>query len=294
MNIERFYEENAHRRDSEELEFGMDWSDDAGNLFQLSWVEQTGELYVMTEFEFPRVEVLGVAATRSDVEQLLAGWPEAMREPGSLAWVRDRVAGRTHAPPGTSSSKQPHELDGAFEFTEPLDPKYQTKLTVVMACATGALAALMQLFLPRPDPVAAFIGCGLGMALMMRFTPMGRDSSEALQRSRAMTRDIGRAGRREVHRAVREGRAVTDPRFARYAVRNADLLRGFLSRGWVAASSIAVLWLVALGFAEGRIVYGLIGLAFIAIFPIHHWATRAKRLARVEAALAANRRLLDS
>jgi hypothetical protein len=37
------------------------------------------------------VEVLGMVATRVEVEHLLSGWGNAMIEPGSLAWVRDRL-----------------------------------------------------------------------------------------------------------------------------------------------------------------------------------------------------------
>ena len=42
------------------------------------------------------VEVLGEVKTRAVLDQALAGWETAMADPGSLAWVRVRIA---EAPP---------------------------------------------------------------------------------------------------------------------------------------------------------------------------------------------------
>src|SRR5262245_28552871 len=100
MNIEQFYDENPVRRDSEEIEFGLDWSDEAGNLYELAWIAETGELYAMTETDATTVHLLAVIPTRPRVERVLAGWSRAMDQPDSLAWVRDRVTGRTQ--PGRS------------------------------------------------------------------------------------------------------------------------------------------------------------------------------------------------
>ena len=55
MDIETFYEENEVRRQSAEFEFGDEWSDDTGVYYELSWVEATGELYLMAE---PDAELL--------------------------------------------------------------------------------------------------------------------------------------------------------------------------------------------------------------------------------------------
>jgi hypothetical protein len=111
MDIEEFYDANPVRRSSEELEFGRDWSDAEGNRGEISWVRDTGELYVMVapvepivtdpvgdEFVQPlltddvRVEVLRVIPTRERVDELLAGWGAAMGQPRSLDWVKDRLA----------------------------------------------------------------------------------------------------------------------------------------------------------------------------------------------------------
>ena len=53
MDIEQFYDEDPRRRSSEETEFGRDWSDGSGVRSELSWVADTGELYVMKEPDAP-------------------------------------------------------------------------------------------------------------------------------------------------------------------------------------------------------------------------------------------------
>jgi hypothetical protein len=113
MDIEEFYDANPVRRSSEEVEFGRDWSDAHGNRGEISWVKDTGELYVMIapvepimtdpvgdEFVQPLpteavgVEVLQVVPTRERVEKLLTGWETAMSQQRSLDWVRDRLGDR--------------------------------------------------------------------------------------------------------------------------------------------------------------------------------------------------------
>ena len=49
MNIEDFYSADERRRQSAEIELGTNWYDAAGNRYELSWVEDTGELYAMLE-----------------------------------------------------------------------------------------------------------------------------------------------------------------------------------------------------------------------------------------------------
>jgi hypothetical protein len=45
--------------------------------------------------ELVTVEILGTVPAREDVDQLLAGWEDAMgKGPNSIQWVRDRVAAR--------------------------------------------------------------------------------------------------------------------------------------------------------------------------------------------------------
>ena len=110
MNIEDFYAEDERRRASTEIEFGRDWRDHNEVRYELSWVEDTGELYLMREpsttvYEDPLgdfqvnpenlddlvVSVLGVVTSHERVEEILAGWPDAMAEPQGIEWMADRL-----------------------------------------------------------------------------------------------------------------------------------------------------------------------------------------------------------
>lgn len=110
MDIEQFYDEDPARRASAEVEYGRDWHDAAGNRYELSWVADTGELYVMGE---PRelgtvdpfgdwfanrmsphsisVRVLTRIPARESLEEALDGWQQAMVEPDSTAWLVHRL-----------------------------------------------------------------------------------------------------------------------------------------------------------------------------------------------------------
>src|SRR5262249_12355461 len=99
MDIEEFYDQDERRRASEEVEFGAEWSE-GGLPFEVCWIVDTGELYVMAEpfsrheisTESVTVEILGVIRERDPINSLLAGWRDEMAKPNSLAWVRAQVA----------------------------------------------------------------------------------------------------------------------------------------------------------------------------------------------------------
>jgi hypothetical protein len=111
MDIEQFYSADERRRRSVEVEFGNNWFDAKGNRYELSWVEDTGELYAMLELTpeadtwtpFGDIEVedasvdslvvtvLGTIATRDEVEQLLDGWAGHMVETDGVHWVAERL-----------------------------------------------------------------------------------------------------------------------------------------------------------------------------------------------------------
>ena len=113
MDIEEFYAADERRRRSDEVEFGTDWADTAGARYELSWVADTGELYVMREplvkmMEDPfgdvfdasvptdalSVAVVGWMPELAGVEDVLAGWQEAMAAPNGIGWLADRLRQR--------------------------------------------------------------------------------------------------------------------------------------------------------------------------------------------------------
>jgi hypothetical protein len=116
VDIEEFYDADPRRRSSAEIEFGAEWRDLHGVRFEVSWVEDTGELYVMREpapdgWATPfggihvrhahgadeqevagmTVVVVATVEARDRVESLLTGWQEAMGEPDSVAWLVERL-----------------------------------------------------------------------------------------------------------------------------------------------------------------------------------------------------------
>jgi len=109
MDIEEFYAADERRRHSAELEFGRDWSD-AGRRSEVSWVEDTGELYIMREPDGGvvgdafgdmvvrhvsehdlGVEILGVIEGRDAIKAVMSGWEQQMPKADGIAWLRDRL-----------------------------------------------------------------------------------------------------------------------------------------------------------------------------------------------------------
>lgn len=148
VDIEEFYDEDPRRRSSDELELGGDWHDAQGVRYELSWVEDTGELYVMREpvptgwgtpfggihvwhahstdekeIAGMTVAVLGVVPSRDDVQSILSGWEEAMDRAGSVEWLADRLrlagvlAGA--APGGASPAADPPAADPPTPGSDP-------------------------------------------------------------------------------------------------------------------------------------------------------------------------------
>jgi hypothetical protein len=111
MDIEEFYDANEQRRESEEHEFGAEWRDAAGNVYELNFVVDTGEVYLMAmpgaemiedpfgdiavdqnePIEDLTVEVIAVVPTTDELHQAIAGWEGEMTKPGSVEWVRAAV-----------------------------------------------------------------------------------------------------------------------------------------------------------------------------------------------------------
>jgi hypothetical protein len=111
MDIEEFYSSDERRRQSAEVELGTNWFDAKGNRYELSWVEDTGELYTMLELipeadsftPFGDIEVenlpvdrvvvmvVGHIPTLEGVEEVLSGWPQQMTQPDGISWVAERL-----------------------------------------------------------------------------------------------------------------------------------------------------------------------------------------------------------
>ena len=122
MDIEQFYAQDERRRRSPEVEFGTDWFDAKGSRYELSWVEDTGELYAMLELvpeadswtPFGDIEVenlpvdrlvvtlVGNISSRDEVERVLEGWQEEMGKPDGISWVAERL--RSHGAAASPSS----------------------------------------------------------------------------------------------------------------------------------------------------------------------------------------------
>lgn len=115
MDIEEFYDANEQRRESEEVELGLVWHDAAGHTFELNYVVDTGELYLMAmpspdmiedpfgdmavdsePVEDLTVEIIAVVPTLDELHQAIAGWEQEMEKPASVDWLRNAL--RAHPP----------------------------------------------------------------------------------------------------------------------------------------------------------------------------------------------------
>jgi hypothetical protein len=130
VDIEEFYDADDRRRNSAEIELGREWKDQYGVRYELSWVEDTGELYVMrepvsfetidpfggihvagshgvdqAEVEGMAVSLVGTISSRADLEQTLDGWEEAMAGPDGVAWLVGRL--REHGVLGPAGPSSP-------------------------------------------------------------------------------------------------------------------------------------------------------------------------------------------
>ncbi|MGP0032217.1 MAG: hypothetical protein ACLPVF_17155 [Acidimicrobiales bacterium] len=112
MDIEEFYDGDPRRRPSAEIELGAEWRDKHGVRYEVNYVEDTGELYVMqepvphewedpfggihvsTQPGFEDKMTVRVVAQIADVESLhriLQGWQEAMAGDDGVEWLAERL-----------------------------------------------------------------------------------------------------------------------------------------------------------------------------------------------------------
>jgi len=113
VDIEEFYDADERRRTSDEMQFGQDWHDLHGRRYELNWIADTGELYVMQDdppmvwsdpfgdvMAMPvapdhlGVRVLAVINDGADVDELLEGWEQAMADADSVSWLTARLRAR--------------------------------------------------------------------------------------------------------------------------------------------------------------------------------------------------------
>jgi hypothetical protein len=122
VDIEEFYDADSRRRPSAELELGTEWRDAHGVRYDLNYVEDTGELYVVQEppphewadpfggvyvgaftesdEEKMVVRVVGNIDTVDTLHKIIEGWQEAMVGQNGIEWLagRLRAAGVAVAP----------------------------------------------------------------------------------------------------------------------------------------------------------------------------------------------------
>lgn len=113
MDIDQFYEADPRRRESREVELGTEWRDAHDVRYELNWVEDTTELYVMREPPPPMWEdpfgdiyvetggraplsgmtvlVIAHVPAREQLETILRGWESAMTKPNGVAWLIERL-----------------------------------------------------------------------------------------------------------------------------------------------------------------------------------------------------------
>ncbi len=191
MDIESFTSKMRARRESAEFEFGGEWTDAIDNEYELSWVEATGELYLMVEPDANVTEdafgdffvagevvtdltvvVIGKSPSLAALEDKLMGWEDAMLEPNSLAWLHDRfpsIGGPGEQ--GDDESATSHSL--VNEGTRFLSGTRSDSLIVVMSAFQ----------LPSIDVASAAFGVAFNSSLIARPSSLARWRDERLAAS---------------------------------------------------------------------------------------------------------------
>ncbi|HYI35515.1 MAG TPA: hypothetical protein VEX39_02835 [Thermoleophilaceae bacterium] len=91
-----FYASDERRRSSRETDLGLWWRGERGlPSFRAAWVEATGEVYLVQHGPAPRageVTVLGRETSRPRLMRRLGDWRTICGRPGSVDWLRSRLA----------------------------------------------------------------------------------------------------------------------------------------------------------------------------------------------------------
>jgi hypothetical protein len=121
MNIEEFYDADERRRQSSEVELGTEWRDKDGVRYELNWIVDTGEVYVMREplagiavdlfgdlyleggnhpsAKGMTVAVIGHFGTQEELDRVFSGWEDEMPAPDSAHWIAERLRAARAATP---------------------------------------------------------------------------------------------------------------------------------------------------------------------------------------------------
>jgi hypothetical protein len=127
VDIGQFYDADDRRRQSVEIELGTEWRDAHSVRYELNWIQDTGELYVMLEPPAPGWEgpfgdihvqtgdkapidgmtviVIAHIDSHDRLEQVLDGWQAAIEGDDGVSWLADRLKGTGVADPSWAGSR---------------------------------------------------------------------------------------------------------------------------------------------------------------------------------------------
>jgi hypothetical protein len=127
VDIGQFYDADDRRRQSVEIELGTEWRDAHAVRYELNWIQDTGELYVMLEPPAPEwggpfgdihvqtgdrapidgmtVLVIAHVDSHEKLEQVLDGWQAAVDGDDSVSWLADRLKASGVADPSWASGR---------------------------------------------------------------------------------------------------------------------------------------------------------------------------------------------
>lgn len=90
-----FLAEDVRRRRSDEVDLGGTWRDGSSDSWTLSWLRETGELYLVRNDSAvgaaSTLIVLAVVASETDLDARLDGWRDARDREDGLTWLRGRL-----------------------------------------------------------------------------------------------------------------------------------------------------------------------------------------------------------
>jgi hypothetical protein len=95
MDESAFLAADVRRRRSDGVTFGSTWRAGSIDTWSLTWLRETGELYVVRNDSLvgaaSLLVVLTVVATEREVDVLLEGWRDAADREDGLAWLYSRL-----------------------------------------------------------------------------------------------------------------------------------------------------------------------------------------------------------